>query len=405
MKRFIAMCLAALMIVSSAAIVASAAAADWTPGNGAHIVANKPDAYGKPGDIVEENTPVTVTDGADGVVITHGGYYQTGENWAGVVSSEKYNINGLEVTVRFDTIPDVVAEDDCWICFDLLSQPFMFYASDVAKNPGFMCLARFSRGYLEVYEGVSAFSQVYNSQSEIPGFFAIKSGDVVTVKWDYVTDPVPAYTTTFKINDETFTLPYAAENLVDCFADGKAHIALNCNLLGSQKDAFKYTILNVTDGAEKTQEEIDAVATIRAEKERAENEAAAEGEITAAEERVNKAVEAANASDVAEAIAKAEEAVVALDAAKAAREAGNYGEIADLCDVAKDAAKDAEKLVREANRAAGIDPATGEAAENTETNEAAGESGSNIGLIIAIIAIVVVIIAVVAVVVLKKKKN
>lgn len=399
MKRFIAMCLAALMIVS-ASVVAGAAAADWTPGNGAHIVS-------KEGEIISENTPVTVTDGADGtVVVKHGGYYQTGENWAGVASNGLYNINGLEVTVKFDVIPEVTAEDDCWICFDLLKEPFMFYTNPTSKNPGFMNLIRFGRAYIEVYEGVEAFSQVYNSQTDNPGFFTLKSGDVVTAKWEYITEPVIGYKCTFTINEENvFELPYVAENLVDCFPDGKAHVVLNCNLKGSEKDAFTYTIVNIKDGVEKTQEEIDAVAAIRAENERAAKAEEASKYITDAEERINKAIGNVDESGVEEAVAKLQEGKDALAAAKAAVEAGAFDEVEGYCDTAKDAAKDAEKLVREANRAAGL-PADGAQTNNEATTGAEVEEGSsNIGLIIAIIVIAIVVIAAVVVVVLKKKKN
>ncbi len=399
MKRFIAMCLSALMIISCVSVVASAAAADWTPGNGSHIVVG--------GEVVQENTPVTVTDGADGVVVTHGGYYQDGKNWSGVASNEKYNINGLEVTVRFDTIPEVTAADDCWICFDLLSKPSMFDVTDIPGNPGFMCLIRFGLGFVQVFEGVESFNMVYDSQIDNPGFFTISSGDVITAKWEYVVDPTPVYEVTFTKNGkDSFTLPYTQENLVDCFADGKAHVVLNCNLIESQKDAFKYTILSVKDGVEKTQEEIDAVATIRAETEMAETMAKVNSEISDTEERVNKAVATATEADLAEAIAKAEEGVAALEAAKAAKEAGNFEEIEALCDTAKDAAKDAEKMVRDANRAAGVDPVTGEATENEENNETnKGEDGGISPIIIIAIIAAIVIVAAVVVIVLKKKKN
>jgi len=398
MKRFIAMCLSALMIISCVSVVASAAAADWTPGNGSHIVVG--------GEVLEENTPVTVTDGADGVVVTHGGYYQDGKNWSGVASNEKYNINGLEVTVRFDTIPEVTAADDCWICFDLLSKPSMFDVTDVPGNPGFMSLIRFGLGFIQVFDGVESFNMVYDSQIDNPGFFTISSGDVITAKWEYIVDPTPAYEVTFTKNGkDSFTLPYTQENLVDCFADGKAHVVLNCNLIESQKDAFKYTILSVTDGVEKTQEEIDAVATIRAEAEIAENIKKGGQEIELAEEAVNKAIAEAEEANVAEATAKVEEAVAALDAAKAALEAGSFEEIEDLCDTAKDAANDARKMIRDAKEDAGETSETADGESDAENNENSGEKdGIDPIVAIAIIAAIVIVAAVV-VIVLKKKKN
>ncbi len=352
MKKLFTMCLAAVTLAATVAITASAAAADWNVGNGFHLV--NPDWS-----VVEENTPVVVTDAADGVQVTHGGAYQNGKNWGGVASKEAYNLNGLEVTVRFDTVPAVTAENDCWLAIDFLEKGQLFDTQDIPGNRGFMTLMRFGRPYLEVYDGAASFSQVYNTQSEsINDIFGLVSGDVV--KWTVAYEE-GVYKFTFTKNDgEPYTVPSSTSHLADVFKQGKAHIAIAASLKESTSyDTYTYTILSVKDGVEKTAEEIAAEdAAIEAAKKAREEEEAKKR----AEEEAKKQAEAE--AKAAEEAAKAEE-----EANKAAEEAVN-------------AAEEAE-----------------EAEDNDEE-----KGGSNIGLIIAIIAIIVVVIAVVAVV-LKKKKN
>ena len=349
MKKLLSVCLAALMLVASVSVVAFAAASDWTPGNGFHIV-------DKEGNVVSENTPVTVTDVADGVQVMHGGYYQNGKNWGGVASTGEYNLNGLEVTVRFDQVPEVTAEDDCWIAVDFLEKGQMFDVQDIAGNRGFMCLVRFGRPYLEVYEGASSFGQIYNSQSyDKNEIFSVVSGDTLTFKVTYA-DGTYHFTYT-KNNEEPFEIPYTFTQLVDVFKQGKAHIAIAANLKGSEKDAFKYTITNVTDGAVKTEEEIAAEDAAIAE---AEEEKKAAEEAKKAEEEAKKAEEEKKAAE---------------EARKAAEEAVN-GTSEDKADNTADTAVDTAK-----------------------------DGGLSTGAIVAIVIVVVVIIAVVVAVVLKKKKK
>ena len=349
LKKLLSVCLAALMLVASVSVVAFAAASDWTPGNGFHIV-------DKEGNVVSENTPVTVTDVADGVQVMHGGYYQNGKNWGGVASTGEYNLNGLEVTVRFDQVPEVTAEDDCWIAVDFLEKGQMFDVQDIAGNRGFMCLVRFGRPYLEVYEGASSFGQIYNSQSyDKNEIFSVVSGDTLTFKVTYA-DGTYHFTYT-KNNEEPFEIPYTFTQLVDVFKQGKAHIAIAANLKGSEKDAFKYTITNVTDGAVKTEEEIAAEDAAIAE---AEEEKKAAEEAKKAEEEAKKAEEEKKAAE---------------EARKAAEEAVN-GTSEDKADNTADTAVDTAK-----------------------------DGGLSTGAIVAIVIVVVVIIAVVVAVVLKKKKK
>jgi len=339
------------MIVASVSVVASAAAADWTVGNGYNIIE-------KDGTKTVDNTPVTVADAANGAVsVSHGGYYNDGKNWGGVASTAAYNLNGLEFTVQFDQVPEVTAEDDCWISLDLLEKPQLFQVGDVPGNRGFMNLIRFGRPYWEIYEGVTGFSKIYDSQSiDNNAIFGIKTGDTVKLRVDYV-DGV--YQFTYTNGDATFVLPQAMTQLTDVFAEGKAHVVISASLKGAQADAFKYTIVSVTDGKEKTAEEKAAEAQAKAD---AEAKAAAE---------------------------------------KAEREAKKAAEKAE---------KEAQKAAEEAAKAAEKADGEGEKATDEKTTDVAApaeDAGLSTGAIVGIVIAVVVVIAVIVVVVVlsKKKKN
>lgn len=345
MKKFLSMCLVALMLVSCVSVVASAAAADWVAGNGFNIV--KRNAEGK-GEVVENNTPVTVTDAADGVYITHGGYYQDGINWGGVASKEKYNLNGFEMVVRYDEVPTVTADDDCWMTFSFLEKPEMFQVGNIAGNRGFMPLIRFGKPYVEFREGVGGFAKLSDTQADPrTSMFAIKSGDVVTYSVDYTEDFL--YVVGIKVNDLEYTNKFSQYS--ELFADGKAHIITACSLMGAEKDAFKYTILSVKDGVEKTAEDIAAEAAAKEEKAKLE-----------AEEEARKEAEKQKKKEEREKQKAAEEA----------------GEVAD------------DKKGDDKNEA---------------TTDIVEETGSNVIVWVIVAIAAVAIIAVVVVVVLKKKKN
>lgn len=293
MKKFISLALVAVMLVASVSVVAAAAAADWVAGNGFNIIA-------KDKSEVSKNSPVTVTDGANGAVaVSHGGYYQNGKDWGGVASTNAYNLNGLEVTIKFDQVPEATAADDCWISIDFLEKAQLFQVGDVAGNRGFMNLIRFSRPFIEVYEGVTSFNKVGDSQSATDNsMFAIKSGDTVKYKVTYADSQ---YKFTFSNGDKSYEIPAAqTKQLTDVFATGKAHIAVAASLMGSEKDAFKYQIVSITDGKEKTAEEIAAEAKAKEEaKAKAEADKKAKEEAKAKEKAEKEAQKAADAADKA----------------------------------------------------------------------------------------------------------
>lgn len=220
MKKTALLLIISALFVAFTCIPASAkGASDWVAGNGFLI-------DGK-------NSPVTVTETADGVQVSHGGYYVNGVDWGGIASANKYKIDGLSVDVRFDTVP--TPNDDNWIYIGFLSKPQLFQVGDIPGNPGYVCLIRFNSSTWEHYECVDSFAQSY---AQTDNSFAVKSGDtlkfaVKVVNGEYV----------ITLNGVECDTNFS--NLPAVFPDGEAYIVISASQKDSAADAFKYTILSV----------------------------------------------------------------------------------------------------------------------------------------------------------------
>ncbi len=420
MKKFLIYCLVALMLVSSVSVVASAAASDWTKGNGFHVYQAADPASPKTtaGRVqVEQNSPVTIADAAGeyGVSVAHKGYYESGDNWGGVVSKEKLGLNGLEVTVNFEEVPVVDGSDDCWIAMDLVSEARSFRTND-PYNSGFINLIRFGRPSVELY-GATGWGGI--GSSGINGSeFAVKSGDTLKLSVKY---ELGQYIMTFAHNDDaTYEVPadltLAASDEV--FTDGTAHVLVMASCFGLDK-SFKYTV-NVKPGAALTEEEI---ANKEFEKSKAVNVTVAKGAVEDITYILEDAKEEAGdntATEVVDSIATIESALAAAEAAvETALNAATLEE-AEAAAVAANAAKgdaDAAFDALEAFIELFGEDATAEEAptEDAPVEEApdaeapsvvddAEEGGFPVWVII-VIAVVVVVVVVVVVLASKKKKN
>ena len=191
---------------------------------------------------VSENSPVTVTDVEGGVQVSHGGYYQDGKNWGGVALKDAYKLDGLSITVKFDQVPEVTSSTDCWICIDFLNKAELFQVGAVSENPGFMNLIRFGKPSLELYDGMTSFNGLSGLEFD-KDMFAIKSGDVVTVSAKLDGD---YYVFTIANGDKSYTYKYESSDFTKVFTDGKAHPVVSASCIGSEKDAFKYTITDIS---------------------------------------------------------------------------------------------------------------------------------------------------------------
>lgn len=208
----------------------------FVPGNGFA-------ASGKDGTTLsEEDRKVTVAAADGGVAVSHGGYYTNGDTWGGVASKDKFLVNGIKVTVKFDQVPTVVDGEDCWAYIGFLNKPELFKVGAVANNKGFMNLIRFSNKKWELYEGVSSFKNV-NSISSATEMFSLKSGDVVTVTAKLVNG---FYEFTYTNGSNSVSYVYENAEFTNVFEEGMAHVVIAASCNGSTKDAFKYTITEIS---------------------------------------------------------------------------------------------------------------------------------------------------------------
>ncbi len=436
MKKFLSICLVALMMAACVSVAAFAAANDWVAGTGYQPY---DDASGWSEVDGGTKFPTTVKDVADGVQVTHGGTYKTGVNWGGVATKKMYNLDGLEISVRFDKVPATTADTDCWIAIDFLRKPEAFQTGNIAGNPGFMQLIRYSKSFSAIYVNPISFSAV--GQTDANDLFFVEAGDVLGMKVEYVDG---LYEFTYSKNGEAVKYDFDTTDLVDTFKDGKAHVFVSASIKkNASANDYVYTILSLKDGVEKTQEQIDNEAIALAAREASEYaedaRAAADEAVTYIEKFAtenNPGAAAMAETFAAEADAAAAEAEAAAEEAKAATTIEEVDAAVLKAEIAKDAAKAAAKSAKnadeEAEKKAAEEEALGGATdENKEDDKADNEKVENkpetdedvdnanddengdkdffekYGLLLTIVGIIVVviIIGVVILLVMKKKKN
>jgi len=406
------------MLVASVSVVASAAASDWTKGNGFHVYQAADPASPKTtaGRVqVEQNSPVTIADAAGdyGVSVAHKGYYETGDNWGGVVSKEKFGLNGLEVTVNFEEVPVVDGADDCWIAMDLVAEERSFRTND-PYNPGFINLIRFGRPSIEFY-GATGWGGTGNSG--INGSdFAVKSGDTVKLSVKY---ELGQYIMTFAHND-TVTYEVPADKTLqasdEVFTEGDAHVLVMASCFGLDKN-FKYTV-NVKPGVALTEEEI---ANKAFDKSKAANATVADEAVEDILDIVEDAAEIAEKYTDDESVnGYVAEINAALDTAKAAAETAVNAATMEESDAAAAGATEALNAAKAAYDALeGYDEAFGapeeapvedtpvveDEADAPAADDAVEEAEGGFPVwVIIVIAVVVVVVVVVVVLATKKKK-
>ena len=189
-----------------------------------------------------DDRKVTVEKTDAGITVSHGGYYNNGENWGGVALKNAEKLDGMSVTIKFDKVPEVKAGHDCWISVDFLKKPELFKVGNVSGNPGFMNLIRFSHQKWELYEGITKFGGIKNIESATD-MFSVKSGDEITVSARLVDG---FYEFTYVKGDDKASYKYESEEFTKLFDDGKAHLVIGASCDGTGKDAFKYTITNLS---------------------------------------------------------------------------------------------------------------------------------------------------------------
>lgn len=223
MKKLISAISAAAVLASCAAISVSAKGAEnFTAGNGYLI----DDINAS---VLVENTP-------DGVQVTHGGYYIDGVNWGGVAYNTPLSLDGLDVSIRIDEIPNYTTDDDCWFSVCFLSQPQLFQVGNYSANPGISNLLRFNYESPTFQEwGPDDWSYANGTEAD---FFALKKGDILNLSVTKTGDA----TYQLVINGEEMNNEY---DLSDALPNGEAYMVISASFQNSNPDAFKYTVLSI----------------------------------------------------------------------------------------------------------------------------------------------------------------
>ena len=130
MKKFLSFALVAVMLFASISLIASAEAPkadEFIANNGFFIYEGKSNK-------TDVQDPATLKDTDKGLRVVHGGYYSSGDNCGGVVSAEKYDLNGFEATVYFEKAPEVETTTDCWVAMDFLAAPRAFFTNNFKED-------------------------------------------------------------------------------------------------------------------------------------------------------------------------------------------------------------------------------------------------------------------------------
>ena len=178
--------------------------------------------------------PVTITETDAGIQVSHGGYYQTGENWGGAAYLVPIELDGARVEITLDKFPE--GNHDCWFSVDFLTKPALFYAGDnFGDNPGIVNLIRFATPQFQAF-GPDSFTLIANTDDEA---FALAQGEQLVVEILEASDN----TYQLVVNDVICGGDF---DLSDISPDGMAYLVIS----GSQVDAtatdnFVYTITSV----------------------------------------------------------------------------------------------------------------------------------------------------------------
>lgn len=401
MKKFLSFAIVAVLL-SVAAFAAMPKADDFVANNGFFVFDNEAGAF------TETRDQATVEDTAKGVKVVHGGYYSSGDNFGGVASAEAYDLNGLEVTILFEDLPDVTIDTDCWIAIDFLAAQRGFFTGNYdpanGGNNGIITLLRWGKPWTE-FHGPGSWSTSYDSTSldaTQNAMFALKDGDSLTVK--IARTELNKYTYTYsKEGFEDFTVPYEFD-LADIMPDGKAYVVIAPSCRTSGEDGFTYYITDVKNGTPYTEEELAAIEAAKLAAENAIKREEAIKETDAAKEKAEEAMAEAEAIGDEDAIAKAEDALDAVAASYEAIEAENWEEARAQSDLARDYVKESGDFVKAAEKAAEGEGEDNEAGDEAGDATVVDTKEGSFPVVPVVIVVVVVLVAVIAVVVVKKKK-
>ncbi len=411
MKKFLSIALVAVLLCASFIVLAEAPKAeDAVVGNGFYLVTREEGS--ETNDRSEAPSPVTVVDDEKGLKVSHGGYFESSDNWGGVAINKEYDLNGLEVTVFFEKVPEITETTDCWVAIDFLKAPTTFsvgnFNVEEGGNQGIEQLIIFSIPCVRLYTGINEFSQAYSSEKEeadVNAMFAIESGTTLKVRVDR--NEVGEYTLTYDNGYKTWTAPYAYP-LNEIFTEGKAYPVVMASCFNSGENDFVYYITDITNGEPLTAEEIAAINAAKLGAELGAKAEAATKEFEAAKAKVDEIAESAKEAGET-AIAKAADAAAAISAAKEALDVNDFetvsAKVSEALDLVKETKDEIKNAAKAAEEAAKNEDKTEEKKDETPAKDAAAPAASgNSPWLWIILAAVVVAVVVIIIVSSKKKK-
>ncbi len=411
MKKLLTFALVAVVLCASLIAFAEVPKVeDVIPGNGFYLVTRAEGS--ETNEKSAAPSPVTVVDTDEGLKVSHGGYYESEANWGGIAFNKEYDLNGLEITILFEKMPEYNETTDGWFAVDFLKAPTSFSVSNLnveeGGNQGIEQLIIFPKPCVNLYIAISEFARVYNSEADeaqINEMFAFEEGSLLKVK--VTRTKTGEYQLTYSNGKRIWTAPYEYD-LNEIFPEGKAYPVIMGSCFNSQENGFVYYITDITNGEPLTEEEIAAIAEARAGAEVGAKIEVATKEIEAAVSKVEDIAEKAKEAGET-AIAKAAEAKAALDAAKEALEAQDFdtvsakiSEALDLVKETKDTIKAAAKAEKEETKA---DENKAEENKTEEKKDTAAPAATGSFPWIWVIIAAVVVCAVVIILVASKKKK
>ena len=175
MKKVLFSAATALMLTAMTAIPALAAGSEnWVAGPGFISNGSEDGEY-----------PVTITETDAGIQVSHGGYYQTGENWGGAAYLVPIELDGARVEITLDMFPE--GNHDCWFSVDFLTKPELFYAGDnFSDNPGIVILIRFATPQFQAF-GPDSFTLIANTDDDKKSEEVEKITNVISTTLDMTT--------------------------------------------------------------------------------------------------------------------------------------------------------------------------------------------------------------------------
>lgn len=222
MKKFLTVILSLALLAALSIPVFAAGAADWVAGNGFVSTGAANGTF-----------PVTVRDTENGVQISHGGYYLTGDNWGGAAYNVPIKVDGASVEITLDKFPE--GNNDCWFSVDFLEKPQLFFAGgDFAKNKGIANLIRFTNGIYQGW-GPESWSGIGDTND---ASFSLKQGDTITVS-------VKKVGSVYKVslNGVECAAEYKADAI---FPDGTGYLVISGSMIGVEaQDNYVYTVKTI----------------------------------------------------------------------------------------------------------------------------------------------------------------